>query len=59
MDLLKLLVFHMSQAIRLVPSVRKDIERYLTADGEREAVVCELLAEDVYKFGSDACFLDK
>ena len=56
-DLFKLLVLDVSEAERLVPPVREDIERDLAADGERQAVICELLAQHLHERRADTDFL--
>ena len=57
MDLLKLLVCNVLEAECLVPAVREDIERNLSADRVREAVVGELLLQDLDKSWADAMLL--
>jgi hypothetical protein len=48
-DLFKAFVFDMSERIGLVPTIWKDVERDLTADGIRQAIVCKLLLQDLDK----------
>lgn len=56
-DLREVLVFDMTQAVRLVPTVWEDVKGDLAADREREAVVGELLLEDFDEGLADARFL--
>lgn len=53
MDFLKAFVLDMSQAIGLVPTSGKHVKRYLSADGEGEVIVGELLLEDFYEGSAD------
>ena len=57
MNLLELLVLDMTQAVRLVPAVREDVERDLAADGVRESVVGELFLQGLDERSADACLL--
>ena len=56
-DLLELFVLDVVEAIRLVPPMGEDVEGDLTADGERQSVVCELLLQDADEFCANACSL--
>lgn len=57
MDLLKFLICDASKRIRLVPSMREDVEGYLAADGIGEAIVREIILERLDEAGSTAVFL--
>lgn len=57
MNLLEPLIFDVAQAERLVPPIREDIERNLAADGERQTVICKLLAQHVHERRTDTSFL--
>ncbi len=59
MDLLKLLIRDMVEAVGLVPAVREDIERDLSAYGVGEAVVWELLLQNLDERFSDVGFLNE
>ena len=59
MNLLKLLVFHKTQSKGLVPAIREDIKRDLTANGVGKTIIWEFLLQDLYHFGSVAHFLQQ
>jgi hypothetical protein len=46
-DLLEVLVLDVPQSVRLVPSMREDVERDLAANGVRETIIWELGLERV------------
>jgi hypothetical protein len=48
-DLFKAFVFDVLERICLVPTIWKDVERDLTADGIRQAKVCKPLLQDLDK----------
>ena len=49
MNLFEAFVFDVSERIGLVPTIWKDIERYLAADGKRQTIVCKFLLQDLDK----------
>ena len=51
-NLLKAFVFDVSERICLVPTIWKDVERDLTTDGKRQAIVCKFLLQDLNKGSS-------
>jgi hypothetical protein len=57
MNFLKLLVFDVAQAVCLVPAMREDIKRDLTADRVGETIVGELLLQCLNKCRANACLL--
>ena len=57
MDFLQFLVGHASQRVRLVPSIRENIERYFSSYRVRERVVWELLLQSFDHGFSVAMFL--
>ena len=57
MDFIELLFLNVTQAEGLVPAVGEDVERNLAADGERQAVVGELLPQDLDELRADARLL--
>lgn len=59
MDLLKLLICDMVEAVGLVPAVREDVERDLSADRVGETVVWELLLQNLDERFSDVGFLNE
>lgn len=50
-------IFHMSQAIPLVPAIRKDINADLASYGECDAFSCKLFLQFCYELLSDIFFL--
>lgn len=58
MNLFKSLVFHSTKGVSLVPSIREDVERNLTADGKRKSIVREFFLESLDKFRAIALLLD-
>ena len=57
MDLLELFVRNMLQTEGLVPAIREDVKRDLSANREGEAVVRELLPEHIDECNADSMFL--
>ena len=46
-DLLKAIVFDVSERICLVPTIWKYVKRDLTTDGIRQAIVCKFFLQDL------------
>lgn len=59
MNLLKLLVCDMVEAVGFVPAVRENIKRNLSADRVGKAVVRELLLQNLDERFSDVGFLNE
>ena len=57
MNFFELLVTDVVETVSLIPPGREDVERDLAADGECQAVVGELLLQDLDKSWADAMLL--
>ena len=57
MNLLEFFVFDSSKSIGLIPTGGEDVEGNLSTDGKCQAIVRELLLQNLYECRSDFVFL--